>query len=318
MSLKLLCLKCKKTFLVNEKMYGHETNCPHCHKKIQIPLKSKKMSGIKKIFIIGGIGLFFLLFIIISISISPDSINQIPNLKFNQLKLSAHTVHGYYQEDDGPILDAQEARWSGSASVIEKKDGKLYLISNSHVLGLGDLAKRDEYTDGIPDVTKYELFITFASGKQKQVLAFADQEGTLDLALLEVDSENLQEGIDYTTLYLEKIIEMSEGRDTVAVGSPNGFDGTHTFGKISAFRIDGKKEKCKYIQTDAAINPGNSGGPLFMKNGDNYSWIGVNTLKGGDDLGFAIDVNHVFESSYKWYVANASGAQKALEDFYLK
>jgi len=58
-----------------------------------------------------------------------------------------------------------------------------------------------------------------------------------------------------------------------------GLEGTATAGVVSAIRG-------RLIQTDAPLNPGNSGGPLLNRHGE---VIGINTLGGGNSLGFAVE-----------------------------
>ena len=91
-------------------------------------------------------------------------------LSMEQLKLSAHTVFGAYEEKDLAIND--KAEWSGSAAVISEKDGRLLLVTNSHVLSLSELSQTDP--DNSPEVLSYRLVVQFASGKRKPVLRFGD------------------------------------------------------------------------------------------------------------------------------------------------
>ena len=237
------------------------------------------------------------------------------SLAFESLKLSAHTVNGRFRELD--LLEDDEAQWNGTACVLFKDEGKLYLVSNCHVLGLGDLAQSDDLTDMMPEINAYALTVTFASGKEVPVLLFGNLVGTLDLALLQVDAAGLVEGRDYVTVPYDESVKVRIGDEAVAVGSPRGLDGTHTFGKISALRDLDNGQPYKAFQTDAAINPGNSGGPLFVKQKNGYKWIGVNTfLIGSDNLGFAIDARHVFESEYRWFPVSPQGAADAVRQLY--
>jgi hypothetical protein len=232
-------------------------------------------------------------------------------LAFGSLKLAAHTVSGFFTELD--LLENDVMQWSGSALVISRDGNKLYLVSNSHVLGLGDLAMSDDASDMIPEINAYALTVTFASGKEVSVTRFADHIGSLDLALLEVEGKGLIEGKDYVIVPYDKALQIHVGDEAVAVGSPNGLVGTHTFGRISAVRDKNDGEPCKVFQTDAAINPGNSGGPLFVKQHNNYKWAGVNTfMVGSDNLGFAIDARHIWDSKWYWCPATPQGAEATI------
>ena len=84
---------------------------------------------------------------------------------------------------------------------------------------------------------------------------------------------------------------LRQGDKVYAIGNQKGFHNTMTSGICSGYQQNqGTKEI--WLQTDAAINPGNSGGPLVDERGFVY---GVNTLKYGDGLGFAIPIQTVIE-----------------------
>ena len=241
---------------------------------------------------------------------------EIKGLGKSQLNLASITIYGSWTETD--IFGSQMSQWNGSAGAIKSESGKLVLVSNSHCLGLAELAQSDSLSDGVPDIQDYKLEVVFASGERRPVLRFGDQEGSLDLAMLEVDATNLSEGQDYVLLPFSDSLTIEQGAEVVAVGSPKGLSGTQTFGRISAIREIPTPEPQRLIQTDAAINPGNSGGPLFVKcNDDCYAWIGINTWKiiDADNLGFAIDSRNALESKYLWYSADAKGAALAIANY---
>jgi hypothetical protein len=243
------------------------------------------------------------------------TVPQGTGLPFESLRLTAHTVIGGFRELD--FLEDDISQWNGTASVVSKDGGKLYLVSNSHVLGLQELAQSDDLTDGVPEINAYVLVVQFASGKEVPVVRFGDQAGSLDLALLEVDATGLVEGRDYVTVPFDSAMKIAVGDEAVVVGSPHGLTGTHTFGRISAIRDRNEGEPYKAFQTDAAINPGNSGGPLFVKHRNTYKWAGVNTfLIGSDNLGFAIAAHHVWDSKYHWFPVSPRGAADAINQLY--
>ena len=101
--------------------------------------------------------------------------------------------------------------------------------------------------------------------------------------------------------------KLTVGTPVVAIGSPQGLEGTVTSGIVSALdrELEVNRSRAsmpnappvtyKAIQTDASLNPGNSGGPLVDMSGH---VVGVNSAifssqaKGeGDGLGFAIPIN---------------------------
>ncbi|NLV45381.1 MAG: Do family serine endopeptidase [Candidatus Hydrogenedentes bacterium] len=87
------------------------------------------------------------------------------------------------------------------------------------------------------------------------------------------------------------------GEFAIAIGSPRGFEGSVSFGHVSALGREGLQGLAmqgltfqNLIQTDAAINLGNSGGPLCNIDGE---VIGINTaiVFGANSIGFAIPIN---------------------------
>jgi S1-C subfamily serine protease len=247
--------------------------------------------------------------------VGPTRAVQGSGIPLQSLVIASHTVFGHFKEND--VFSDTLFDWSGTAAAVSIDGGKLYLVTNSHVLGLKNLAISDDDTDAAPDVAEYTLSVQFATGKLVPVLRMFDQDGALDLALLEVEASGLAAGRDYVLVPYDRSVRVVVGDEAVAVGSPHKLAGTHTFGRISAIRMMGEPETFRAFQTDAAINPGNSGGPLFKKQGTQYLWIGVNTwIEGSDNLGFAIDARHVWESKYQWYYATPQGAAEAVRRQY--
>jgi len=112
-----------------------------------------------------------------------------------------------------------------------------------------------------------------------------------DLALLQIDAQNLQPAV------LASSRDLQVGQQVYAIGNPFGLSGTMTTGIISAIRSVRGPESAPIenaIQTDAAINPGNSGGPLLNSHGE---VIGINTMiaqNGAEQnagIGFAIPID---------------------------
>lgn len=204
-------------------------------------------------------------------------------LELEQLERTTIPLLGEWEEEDVLVNDGEQ--WTGSTCVYSESDELLGLVTNLHCLGLEGLAGSDD--DGKPEIMSYSLTLLFPSGP-RQAIGLGVFDTDLDLAVVIVEKAGLVPGRDYVMIHPDKG-ELRKGMEVVAVGSPlcPELEGTHTFGRISAFRGDGMQ----LIQTDAAINPGNSGGPLFVKKGGRYSWIGVNTFKiiTGEGMGFAIN-----------------------------
>jgi hypothetical protein len=144
-------------------------------------------------------------------------------------------------------------------------DGKI--ATNLHVI-------REMKAGGV-QLHSGEIFDTFS------ILAFDERK---DLAILQIA------GFDLPAMELGNSNEVKTGEPVVAIGSPQGLQGTVTAGIVSSVRDDAAA--FKVIQTDAAANPGNSGGPLVNGKGQ---VIGVITwkLRSSEGLNFAVPIYYV-------------------------
>jgi len=155
---------------------------------------------------------------------------------------------------------------------IYSSDG--YIVTNNHVVDGATVI-----SVALQDGTKYD----------------ATEIGTdpdTDLAVIRIDASDLPAAVLGTSS------DLVPGELAVAVGSPEGFQGSVTSGIISALNrniyVPNGAPLLDVIQTDAAINPGNSGGPLCNSMGE---VVGINTAiysqSGGyDGLGFAIPIDN--------------------------
>jgi serine protease Do len=164
----------------------------------------------------------------------------------------------------------------GSGVVVDYSDGKAFIVTNNHVVRGTDT-----------------MTITFADGRETRRAKVLGTDPMSDLAVLEVEIDNVSVASWGDSDKLEK------GDIVVAFGSPLGYVGSMTQGIVSALnrstRLLGNGGYEDFIQTDAAINVGNSGGPLVNIRGE---VVGINTAiasrsGGSDGLGFAIPSNMV-------------------------
>jgi S1-C subfamily serine protease len=168
-------------------------------------------------------------------------------------------------------------------------DNQGHIVTNFHVV--------DSATD---------LEVDFPSGfkTRADVLGF---DTDTDLAVLKLN----QLPPELVVLTLGDSHDLAVGQTVIAIGNPQGLNGTMTQGIISALgrTLDsmhfapggGAFATGNIIQTDAAINPGNSGGPLINLNGE---VVGINSaisttnidISGqpvNSGLGFAISIDTI-------------------------
>ncbi len=166
----------------------------------------------------------------------------------------------------------------GPASATSVASGFIYsgdgfIVTNNHV---------------VEDAGSIKVSLRDGSTYAAEVVG-ADPDS--DLAVIRIDAS----GLPAATLGTSSSLVV--GDPAIAVGSPEGFEGSVTSGIISALdrtiTLAGQEVLYGVIQTDAAINPGNSGGPLCNIAGE---VVGINTAiyseSGGyDGLGFAIPID---------------------------
>lgn len=214
----------------------------------------------------------------------------------------------------------------GSALVHNADSQKLRLYTNSHVLGLQEVAeKATRQRDRTANLTGFSAVVQFPSGKRKAVQRIAiAADPALDVACVEVSAEGLVAGQDFIvvpaiTNALETLTVKS-GDAVVAVGTPYALElaNSPTYGRISSLRFQRNDPSSpKWIQHDATITGGNSGGPLFLIRGNRAHWVGVNT-RGlpGTTMSFAISVDDVTSAEFRWANASPSGAAELVELVY--
>ncbi|GAA1303210.1 trypsin-like peptidase domain-containing protein [Saccharothrix xinjiangensis] len=183
-------------------------------------------------------------------------------------------------------VNVTTARGEGLGSgVVLSADGRI--LTNDHVV------------DGAREVT-----VTLADGRTANASVLGS-DASSDLAVLQA------EGVSgLTPAVFADSDRVRIGDQVVAIGSPEGLQGTVTSGIVSALDRTvtvpattgrrGASVSYQAIQTDASINPGNSGGPLVNAAGE---VVGVNSAiyspasesgqAGSVGIGFAIPSNEV-------------------------
>lgn len=160
-------------------------------------------------------------------------------------------------------------RMATGSGFIYDKEG--HVITNNHVVENAD-----------------EIIVKMWNKKEYPAKVVGRDPDT-DLAVLKIDGDG-----ELPVARLGDSDALKVGQFAIAIGSPRGFEGSFSFGHISALGRDelmlpGLRFQ-NFIQTDAAINLGNSGGPLCDLDGE---VIGINIaiVYGANSLGFAIPIN---------------------------
>lgn len=191
------------------------------------------------------------------------------------------TEEAIQEQADTRSLDDTEIPFTaslGSGVIFQKKNGKAYIITNSHVL---------------QDAVRVQAVLVNGDKKEARIVG---KDKITDLAVLEVDDA----GID-TVAEIGNSDKLRVGEMVIAIGNPLGFGDSLTLGIVSSTRriipvsinqdgiFDWEQE---VVQTDAAINQGNSGGALVDLNG---KLVGINSMKiadmGVEGIGFAIPID---------------------------
>ncbi|AHH95808.1 trypsin-like peptidase domain-containing protein [Kutzneria viridogrisea] len=196
------------------------------------------------------------------------------------------------------VVQIQTQNEIGSGVVISS-DGQI--LTNNHVVAGAGTVK-----------------VTFNDGSSATGTVLGT-DPTTDLAVVKVSGKS---GLKVAALGDSSQVKV--GDKVVAIGSPEGLQGTVTSGIVSALnrtvtasdnqsggspytRSGNSKTTYKgMIQTDASINPGNSGGALFNMQGQ---VIGINSViyapsGGSAGLGFAIPINQAKEIAKQLVAGN--------------
>ena len=173
---------------------------------------------------------------------------------------------------------SSESEGVGSGIIIGKKDGKILIATNNHVV-----------------VDAKSLSVGFVDGKSASA-TIRGTDSDADLAVVEVNTKDMKASTlkKIAVITLGDSSKLKTGERAIAIGNALGYGQSVTGGYISALnrQVQLTDKTMTLIQTDAAINPGNSGGALLSANGE---VIGINSVKYSDTsvegIGYAIPIN---------------------------
>ncbi len=206
--------------------------------------------------------LLFILFFILLFVQSSFSQNEITSGGLEPIKVSSEEI--YSKCSDAVVMiyryDRDNALLCYGSGVIVSSSGLVY--TNYHVVkdaGRIEIRNGNDIYDSIP---------------------FAGFDPFVDAAILK-----LPDG-DYPFINCVNNEDLQVGSSIYALGNPQGYTKTFSYGVISAIRTN---ESPKQIQISAPISPGSSGGSLLNSNGE---LIGITSLSvtTGQNMNFAIPV----------------------------
>lgn len=257
-------------------------------------------------------------------------------LSSSELELASAVIEVEYIERDTFQPDRSPKNgFVGTGFVFEKRDERLRLYTNAHVLGLSQIVLDSlEQRDRRADIVDYQISVRFPSrtGASKEVpvrrIGICSAMSK-DIAILEVEARDLVEGEDYvvvpTTEHSLKSLLVKPRDRVVAVGAPSnrmpmgeersiaGVQSEGTINQIGNFNSDGST----WIMHSSPISNGNSGGPLLLERNDRFYWIGINTRKHGDgSFYYALSADETSQAKFEWAAADAWGAAKLISKVY--
>ncbi|HEO72202.1 MAG TPA: PDZ domain-containing protein, partial [Candidatus Hydrogenedentes bacterium] len=160
---------------------------------------------------------------------------------------------------------------TGSGFIV---DAEGHIVTNNHVVEGADT-----------------IVVRLWNGREHDA-EIIGQDPDTDVAVIKIDAD---EDLPVAKLGQSKTLRV--GQFAIALGSPRGFEGSLSFGHISALgrelSLPGMRFQ-NFIQTDAAINLGNSGGPLCNIDGEVVG-INVAIVYGANSIGFAIPIDNATE-----------------------
>ena len=173
---------------------------------------------------------------------------------------------------------SSESEGVGSGIIIGKKDGKILIATNNHVVA-----------------DAKSLSVGFVDGKSASA-TIRGTDSDADLAVVEVNTKDMKASTlkKIAVITLGDSSKLKTGERAIAIGNALGYGQSVTGGYISALnrQVQLTDMTMTLIQTDAAINPGNSGGALLNSKGE---LIGINTVKYSSEdvegMGYAIPIN---------------------------
>lgn len=175
-----------------------------------------------------------------------------------------------YTDKDGKIINEDHvARSIGSGTVIEKRNGKAYILTNNHVTSI---ELPDKLDDGTVITENYKEIYIIKNGILIPNLIRAKKVASdpqLDIALLEVEDSKDFVKFPYK---IGNSNDLSPGDFVWVAGNPHGLVDYVLKGNVSktVYPYDNK-----LFMIGCSVEPGYSGGPVIAIRDGEYELVGV-------------------------------------------
>ncbi len=192
----------------------------------------------------------------------------------------------YTDEDGRTVSKTEEIRIGGTGVVIEKKDGKVYIITNTHIT---DVEYSYELPEGMKVREAYRKIYVLKDGllsKEVVVAKKVDSDKSLDVVLLEVKDSKDFKKFPYK---IGNSDELSPGDFVWIAGNPHGLEDYVLKGNVSKKIYPGKSD---WFMIGCDIQPGYSGGAVIAIRDGKYELVGIvvaTLVRGGSDKDYVAD-----------------------------
>lgn len=291
---------------VNEQQFGSQQP-NHFQNPITPPLQQQgaqryqpiKKNSNAKVWIISGASVLIVLILAISFIVlnhqKSTTFDRDP--KTEQIASPVDTEKETNEDDENQSVQGEEKE---KTQIIKESMPKVFTILTEEGMGSGFLYKKGGYivTNAHVVAGYSDVIVRNSSGQESigKVIGLSDYS---DIALIYSEAYK-----DTEPLPLE--LSASEiGIEVIAIGSPQGFENTATFGYLTGSDREMSIEGYNFVydhlyQIDAQIDQGSSGGPLF--DASTGKVIGINSLiyTNNETFGFSIPLHTVAEQFDNW------------------
>lgn len=257
--------------------------CPTCGFKHKKPERPKK-KYFKKPFLILSAFILAIGFLIQNEIVAPP-VNEVDVEDYassDQQTQSSNT-------DEKKSMDTlvNEAKKTVFTITSREAQGTAFLFDNAgHLVTNAHVVEGEEYMD-----------VKGLNGKKYkgEIIGYSKED---DVAMLEVDD---LKGMEPFPIEVSDVGKVNDS--IIAIGSPNGREGTVSYGEIQKLGQSVMVDDIYYTgmyQMTAKIDSGSSGGPLISEKEQKI--IGINTAKGLDSkhVNFSIPIAEIKDDLYDW------------------